>query len=191
MDGNNRIFIDAKGVEMSYLGKVEMDPRIITDKTRDSIVKGIEQGLETAKRLEKLGEIGEMEVGKGSNYLIIVTFKDMYVGNGVDFYEYIAKDTLNKIVGQSDNMASIPFEHMYFMSIDDFDLLTSGIASEGFNLTEIFDHAVKCDALWKTKKLTFGQHIDDKYPKKQAPVWLVTEAKQILERCRLRFNAKT
>ncbi|GAH92983.1 unnamed protein product, partial [marine sediment metagenome] len=46
--------------------------------------------------------------------------------------------------GQSDNIASIPFEHMYFMSIDDFDLLTSGIASGGINLTEILDHAVKC-----------------------------------------------
>lgn len=191
MDGNNRIFIDAKGVELSYLGKVEMDPRIIMGRTRDSIVKGIKQGLETAKRLKELGRIGEMELGKGDNYLIVVTFKDMYVGNGEDFYKYIVEDKLDRIIGQSDNLASIPFKHMYFMSIDDFDLLTSGIVSGGFNLTEIFDHAVKCDALWKTKKLTFGQHIYDKYPQKQVPVWLVTEAKQILERCRLRFNAKT
>ena len=191
MDMNNRIFIDAKGVEMSYLGMVGHQPEIITDKTRDSIVKGIEQGLETAKRLKKLGRIGEMEIGKGDNYLIIVTFKDMYVGNGVDFYEYIAKDTLNKIIGQSDNMASMPFEHMYFMSIDDFDLLTSGIASGGINLTEILDHAVKCDALSQTKKFTFEQHIYDKYPKTQAPVWLVNESKHVLEHCRLRFNAKT
>jgi len=191
IDKNNKIFIDAKGVEMSYLGMVGHQPEVVTDKTRNSVVKGIQQGFETARRLENIERIGEIEIGKGNYYLIVVTFKDMYVGNGVDFYEYVAKDTLNKIIGQSGDMASIPFEHMYFMSIDDFDLLTGGIASGEINLTKILDHAVKCDALPQTKKFTFEQHIYDKYPNTKAPIWLIDESKYILDCCSLRFNTKT
>jgi len=190
IDKGNKVFVDAKGVEMSYLGMVGHQPDIITDKTRSSIVKGIQQGFETARRLENVERIGEIELRKGNNYLIVVTFKNMYVGNGTDFYEYVAKDTLNKIIGQSGNMASIPFEHMYFMSIDDFDLLTGGIASGEIDLIEMLEHAVKSDTLPESKKFDFGQHIYDKYPKTQAPVWLVDESKFILDCCRLRFNMK-
>lgn len=190
IDRNNKIFIDAKGVEMSYLGMVGHEPEVITDKTRTSIVKGIQQGFETAKRLDNIERIEGIETEKGNNYLIVVTFKDMYVGNGPDFYEYLAKDTLNKIIWQSGNRASIPFEHMYFMSIDDFDLLTSGIASGEISLTEILDYAVKCDAKWEAKKFTFEQHIYDKYPNTKAPMWLIDEGKYILDCCRLRFNTE-
>lgn len=188
IDKNNKIFIDAKGVEMSYLGMVGHEPEVITDKTRNSIVKGIQQGFETAKRLGNVERIGEIETGSGNNFLIVVTFKDMYVGNGTDFYEYVAKETLDKIIGQSGNKASIPFEHMYFMSIDDFDLLTSGIALGEINLTEILDHAVKCDALTPTKKFTFKQHLYNKYPNAKAPLWLIDESKYVLDCCRLRFD---
>lgn len=188
MDEGNKIFIDAKGVEMSYLGMVGHQPEVITDKTRTSIVKGIQQGFEIARRLESINKIGEVEIGNGNDYLIVVTFKDMFVGNGLDFYEYVAKDTLNKLISQYGGMAPIPFEHMYFMSIDDFDLLTGGIASGEIELTKILEHAVKSDALWETKKFTFEQHIYDMYPKTKAPVGLVDESKYILDCCRLRFG---
>jgi len=191
LDKNNKIFIDAKGVEMSYLGMVGHQPEVITDKTRNSVVKGIQQGFETARRLENVERIDGIDIGKGHNYLLVVTFKDLFVGNGLDFYEYVAKDTLNKLINQSDSNPPIPFEHMYFMSIDDFDLLTGGIASGEINLTEILDYAVKCDALPQTEKFTFGQHIYDKYPKTKAPVWLIDESKYILDCCSLRFNTKT
>lgn len=188
LDEGDKIFVDAKGVEMSYLGMVGHQLEVIKDKTKTSIIKGIQQGFDTARRLEGINKIGEVEIRKGKNYLIVVTFKDMFVGNGLDFYEYIAKDTLNELISQYGGIAPIPFEHMYFMSIDDFDLLTGGIASREIELTKILEHAVKSDALWETKKFTFEQHIYDMYPKTKAPAWLVDESKYILDCCRLRFN---
>jgi len=188
MDESNKIFVDAKGVEMSYLGMVGHQPEVITDKTKTSIVKGIQQGFETASRLGSIRKFSEVEFGKGNNYLIVVTFKDMFVGNGLDFYEYVAKDTLNELISQYDGAPPIPFEHMYFMSIDDFDLLTGGIASGEIALAEILGHAVKSDTLWENKKFTFEQHIYDMYPKQKPPLWLLDESKYILDRCRVRFN---
>ena len=88
-------------------------------------------------------------------------------------------------------MSPIPFASMYFMPIDDFDLLIGGVASGEIDLKLILEHAVNSDALPQTKKFTFEQHIYDKYPKTQAPIWLVDESKYILECCSLRFNTKT
>jgi hypothetical protein len=190
IDEGNKIFIDAKGVEMSYLGMVGHQLNVITNKTRTSIVKGIQQGFEMASRLGNVKKLGEIEIGEGNDYLIVVTFKDMFVGNGLDFYEYVAKDILNKLMSQYGGTAPIPFEHMYFMSIDDFDLLSGGIASGEIGLTRMLKYAVKSDKLWETKKFTFAQHIYEMCPKIKPPTRLVDESKYILDCCRLRFNTE-
>jgi len=188
IDKDAKVFIDAKGVEMSYLGMVGHQPGVIKDRTRDSVIRGIQQGFETAKRLEGIDRINGTEIGKSDNYLIVVTFKDLFVGNGADFYEYVAKDTLNRLVSQTGGKVPIPFEHMYFMSIDDFDLLAGGVTKGEMGLVRTLDHAAKADASPQTKKFTFGQHIYDICPKAQPPKWLVDEAKYILDRCSLRFG---
>ena len=43
-DANCNILIDAKGVEMNQLGMVGHKPEVILDKTKTSVMKGIEQG---------------------------------------------------------------------------------------------------------------------------------------------------
>lgn len=189
VDDGNKAFVDAKGVEMSYLGMVGHMPKIITDKTRDSIIRGITQGFQTASRLEHTNTSVGAEMGQGKSYLIIVTFKDMFVGNGLDFYQYVAKDTLDGLIEEYGGTSPVPFEHMYFMSVDDFDLLLGGIASGHLRLTEALEHAVKCDATWETKKLTFGQHIIDLSPEIHPAQWLVAESTCILQRCRSRLQA--
>lgn len=190
IDNNNNIFIDAKGVEMAYLGMVGYKPEVITDKTRSSIVKGIQQGLETSRRIEDIKKIGNIEIGTGDNYLIIVTFKNLYIGNGMDFYSYVAKTTLDRIIKQIPNIL-IPFKHMYFMSVDEFDLLAGGIAAGKINLTEILEYAVKCDLQPNTKKFTFEQHIYDKYSNLEQPKWLISESEHILDCCSSRFDEHT
>ena len=108
VDRDAKVFVDAKGVEISYLGMVGHRPEIIKDKTKDSVIKGIQQGFETARRLQPLEKIGEVEIGKTENYLVVVTFKDLFVGNGTDFYQYVAKDTLDRLVAQSGGTRPFP-----------------------------------------------------------------------------------
>jgi len=188
IDNGSRIYIDAKGVEMAYLGMVGHQPEIITDKTKTSLIKGISQGIETAKRLNSIDIINETRVEKGNNYLLIVTFKEMFVGNGIEFYNYVAKETLDRLLTDNENRVLIPFQNMYFISIDDFDLLMGGIASREIELTQILEHAIKSDTDPLTMKFTFGQHISDRYPKLPYPSWLMEECKAIIESCRARFN---
>ncbi len=189
VDKDSNVFIDAKGVEMSYLGMVGHRPELIEHRTRDSIIKGIEQGFEVVKRLEGIDKIGGIPIGKTDNYLIIVTFKDLFVGNGRDFHNYVAQDTLDGLVSKYGAIAPIPFDHMYFMSVDDFDMLAGAIASQPIRLVEAIDHALRADSEPATKKFTFGQHLQDICPALESPKWLRDECEAILARCALRFSA--
>ncbi|MEW6142914.1 MAG: hypothetical protein AB1597_07170 [Chloroflexota bacterium] len=190
VDGETTVFIDAKGVEMSYLGMVGHQPEVIKDKTGNSIIKGIEQALGTASRLEGINEIAGVPIRNGNKYLIVVTFKDMFVGNGIDFYEYVAKETLDRIVSRYAGAAPIPFGHMYFVSVDDFDMMVSAIVSGATDLTRLLQQAVADDALAATKKFTFGQHVRKICPEVESPKWLYDESKSILDRCACRFDKK-
>ena len=188
IDAGTKVFIDAKGVEMAYLGMVGHQPEIVKDKTKNSVTKGIQQGFDTAKRLDAIGKVGDITVDYWKeNYLIIVTFKDLFLGNGSDFYTYIAKNALDKLTQQYDETAPIPFDHMYFMCIDDFDLLAEVVASGRASLSDILRFAVVSDAVGQTKKLTFRQHIMDLFPKAQEPKWLLAESHHILDECSLKF----
>lgn len=188
IDKDNKVFIDAKGVEMAYLGMVGHQPEIITDKTRTSIVKGIQQGLETASRLAAVGQLDGIDLTSGKNYLIVVTYKSMYVGNGMDFYQYVAKDLLDRTIKQEGYDLKIPFEHMYFMAIDEFELFTGGISSGEFELSELLEYAVKSDSLPQYNKFVFSQHIFEKHPNIKIPAWLVDESEYLLDCCKVRFE---
>lgn len=187
IDEDAAVFIDSKGVEMAYLGMVGYQREIIKDRSKDSVLKGIQQGLETAIRLKAVQHIGQLTFPKSKNYLIVVTYKDLFLGNGTDFYQYVAKDTLDRIVAGYKDI-QIPFEHMYFMQIEDFDLLMGSVASGESRLKDILELAVKSDGHPSTKKFTFDQHIWEACPDAKPPTWLIAEAKSITNRCVARFD---
>jgi hypothetical protein len=183
VDNGTNIFIDAKGVEMAYLGMVGHQPEIITDKTRDSILKGIMQGFETAANIKDLNMISGIPLGKNNSYLFVVTYKDMFLGTGQDFYESVAKATLNEIVAKFDGVPPISYDHMYFISIEEFDLLVSAICSKQIALNDFLVRVVQNDAAFQTKKFTFDQHIFEFFPDVQPPDWLIEESNKIRNRC--------
>ena len=61
VDDGATIFMDAKGVEMRTLGHVSPDPRIVSDKVKDSVIKGIRQAFKTAMRIGETDRVGDLE----------------------------------------------------------------------------------------------------------------------------------
>ena len=124
VDDNRNILIDAKGVEMNQLGMVGHRPEVILDKTKTSVMKGIQQGTEVADKLKDNSQIDGFQTGC-ENFLLVVTYKDFYVGNGKTFYEAIGRDGRERIdeIRAEYDASQLPYENMYFISIDDFDYL--------------------------------------------------------------------
>jgi hypothetical protein len=158
-DGAN-IFVDAKGVEMAYLGKVSHIPDVILDKVETSALKGIEQGFQIVRRLSAQGALSQTFPATTENYLLIITFKELYLGNGKDFYDAIARDKIDVLIGNG-NTPPIPLENIYFLTVDDMDHFANCVNKREVRFVDFIRKAVKEDRSANTKKFHFRQHLSE------------------------------
>lgn len=143
VDDNCNILIDAKGVEINQLGMVGHRPEVILGKTKTSVVKGIQQGTEVADKLKDIPQIDGLQTGC-ENFLLVVTYKDFYVGNGKTFYEAIGRERVDEIRAGYD-ASQLPYENMYFISVDDFDSLVRLVHDGQCGLAEAIKTIRKAD----------------------------------------------
>lgn len=154
-DNNSNVFIDAKAVEMSYQGKTAFSSEVLKDRTKTSILKAIEQACEVNERLSKNnGAINKTE----NNYLIVVTFKELYIGNGKTLYNAVAREKIDEIKRRyKDNF--IPIENMYFLTIDEFDIFLENIRLKRINLIDSLNTAIELDSEPATTQFDFSLHL--------------------------------
>ena len=152
------IFIDAKGVEMHYLGKVSDDPKVIEGKIKGSALKAIEQALDLNEKLLNFNSCDDLK-HQNKSYLLVVTYKELYIGNGRSLYESIGGDKIDSIYSKYVNGSHIPLEHIYFITVDEFDTLTSLVKSCDMDIVGILDSAVESDKDPASRKFNFEQHL--------------------------------
>lgn len=179
-ENSSNIFVDAKAVEMSAQGKTTHLTEIIRQKTKTSILKAIKQSHDVIKKITDKNDPAIPHTP--NNYLLVITFKDLYLGNGKDYYELIAKEKIDEIYNQYNNYSRIPPENMYFITIDDLDSLSSIVNSNKFTFTGVIDIAKKNDINPGTRKFDFRQHIDSLNVTAQISEYLVVEKDKMFER---------
>lgn len=167
--GDTNVLVDAKGVEMHRLGRVSHLGEVVEGKLKSSVISAIEQGNETVAALRLLNPENEVKFGAGSSFLLVVTYKGMYVGNGADLMEIIGQDRAASLVQKIGNPPLIPWNHIYYLSADEFDLLM-GAVQHGADLGTILQSAARADAVPTTKVWCFGNHLknlmlDKHYPR--------------------------
>ncbi|MEW6529294.1 MAG: hypothetical protein AB1473_00535 [Thermodesulfobacteriota bacterium] len=190
VDGNAHIYIDAKAVEATYIGEVTEDPEHIIQRVDSSVLKGVRQAYSLAQRLDGRTEVGPVTVGTPEErYLLIVTCKDLILGCGRDFYHYIARNELDEISRSYGNVAWIPFEHIYVISIEDFDLFVQAVRDGSIGMAECLRRAVAADATphWDQRKLIFRWHLYEMVGDLGPPTYLDVEFGEMMERIRNRF----
>lgn len=158
-DADANIFIDAKAVEMAYLGKVSHLADVVRGKTENSILKAIEQAHNVMARMNNMKVNNGHLQSRSKNYLIVVTYKELYVGNGRSFYEAIAKDKIDNIYAQYAGKQTIDLENMYFFSVEEFEIFAEAIHKKQIGLVEGIEKAKSDDSSPATMKFEFSQHI--------------------------------
>ncbi|MEX0335913.1 hypothetical protein [Vibrio tubiashii] len=153
----SNVFIDAKGVELPYLGKVSDDPKIILGKVKSSALKAIKQANSLNNYIFG-SSVSNLDF-KETNYLLVVTYKELYLGNGKTFHESIAKAAIDEIYDDIDSEARIPLSNIYFLSIESFDHLCSIIKRTNMTFSEVIEHAKSNDQNYQTMKFDFRQHL--------------------------------
>ncbi len=181
VDDNCNILIDAKGVEMNQLGMVGHKPEVILDKTKTSILKGIQQGTEVADKLKDIPQIDGLQTGC-ENFLLVVTYKDCYVGNGKTFYEAIGRERVDEIRAGYDT-SQLPYENMYFISVDDFDYLVRLVHDGQCGLAEAIKTIREADREPSKSTFLFRHGLKTHFGngQMQMPEYLEDEFKKIMD----------
>ena len=180
------ILIDAKGVEMAFLGMVSHRAEVVLDKARSSIVKGIEQGFEVSEKIKDKQNVGELEIGK-ENFLLVVTFKDLYAGNGERFYETVGKDKIDEIRTKY-SKDLLPLENIYFISADDFDILVALVENDLSSLLDILKKAREDDKDPQSSRFLFRMHLTAGRVDSLKPKYLDEAFYKVEGRCRERLE---
>jgi hypothetical protein len=165
------IFIDAKAVELPYLGKVSDNPNVILGKVENSALKAIKQAYEVNNNLLACSN-DSLPKFKDNNYLLVVTYKELYLSNGSVFYESVASDKIDVLKSNIAKEAIIPMENIYFITLESFELLCSILKQHNLNVAQIIEHAKQNDKEAQSKKFEFNQHLYSLNIKVQRPDYL-------------------
>ena len=136
------IFVEAKAVAMSLQGMVTDRPGTVRSQTKASVIKGIEQAISLAHVLGKGAKVAGETTGTKQNYLLIVTYKELYVGNGQQFYDVFASKQIEKILKKYNGGEHLPLSNIFIVSMNEFDVLLGSIHRGSKTLTDYMHDAV-------------------------------------------------
>ena len=157
-----RIFIDAKGVELAKKGMFTHDKDIAKSAVETSLLSAYEQGQATAARV-LLSSPPTKHGQQIENYLIAVTYKELYIGNGESLALAIgdkALDSKDAYIYEKFGIKSpIPRDHIYFLTINEFEILARLVEDNKITFSAALERAKQADSVPLNKKFVFDLHI--------------------------------
>lgn len=159
VDQGNTILIETKGVALPPKAMVAKQPGTVVSASKSSLIKGIEQAFDVASRLADLECVGGTVLGIKDTYLLIVTFKDIFVGNGETFRNFIAPDEIDRIIRDAGDKEWIPLSNIFFISVDELDLMLGYLANGSHTLSDFLEHAKKHQSMSLPKLYSFRNNI--------------------------------
>lgn len=155
---NTNIFIDAKAVEMNDKGRAAYSPATLSSSLKASILKAIDQAHDVNSRLSKQDPSLRLSQ-KNVNYLVVVTYKELYATNGTRLKNELASEAFTKITEKYSPDCHIPPENIFFLTINDFDNLIQAISTEKTTALAILNEAKHRDTDPYTSCFHFEQHL--------------------------------
>ena len=123
------------------------------------MLKAIEQAHAVYSQFDQLKEITGLAREEITPYVLIVTYKEHFLGNGVTLSESIAKDKLEAIQKKYPD-ANIPLENIYCISVDNFDFMTEAVRRGEKTYSDILKAAIVADKQPETKCYNFDLHLN-------------------------------
>jgi hypothetical protein len=160
VENHTPVLIDAKGVEMSPRGRVSQRADLVFSAIKESAIKGIVQGMATARRIIDLQSSSGIPPSSGVPFLIVVTFDDLFLGSNSEFGTIFGRHLLGRLEREFGVPLPIPLEHVFFLTIDEFEGLLASVHEKRGTIAGILADARARDADPHTRKFVFQQHLD-------------------------------
>ena len=158
-EGSDVIFMDAKATEIKVPDRYSQSPKRIQDRIKGSVLKAIEQAHSVYSQFDKLSDLTGLKQAEITPYVLIVTYKEHYLGNGVTLADSIAQDKIEAIQQKYPNV-SIPLENIYCISVDNFDFMTEAVRRGEHTYSDILKTAIVADKNPETKCYCFDLHLN-------------------------------
>jgi len=184
VDQDVNVFVEAKAVEATYIAEVSEDIQVIINRLKSSVIEAVEKAYQLVQELETVTAVAGVGLGGSEErYLLVVTYSDLFLGSGNDFYRLIAKDALDDIVAKSNGRQWIPFANMYFVSLENFDLFMEVVHQGRIRMTDVLRKAVAADAtaIDEQRKFIFRQHLYEIVGDLDVPKYLSDEFQRIFD----------
>jgi hypothetical protein len=162
------VFIDAKGVEMNDGIMVTANAELLTRQAENSILKGLSQAQELVARMQ-LTE---------PPFVLIVTYKHLFLGSGDDFARYADPIRFASAVGQR---AGLEMSKVFFVSVEEFDYLASALGQKNMHLATLLEELSAKERTQEGKRMMMMQHIHDRLRPYAMPPYLAEEFQLIEE----------
>ncbi|BDY05970.1 hypothetical protein [Ferrimonas sp. YFM] len=150
------ILVDSKAIEPDMVVKTSTDKGKIEKRLEGSFIKGLVQSQECAKKLKEIGYI------EGNKKLssIIVTHKNYQIPSARALNEVIDSEIEQKVIDEVGSV-EVPISRVYYLSIDEFEMLLEVCKSESLSLSEIIDVVEGLDQELGKRKSFFSQYLEN------------------------------
>lgn len=122
------------------------------------VIKAVEQAHSLSHEIRKRSDVSNEFTLHSADFLLIVCNVDLIIGNLYKFAELFdeKKERLEAKYFCSD----LPLNHIYVVSIDEFERFCSVAGMHGIDVVEFLIRASSDDADHRTAKFSFKQHLD-------------------------------
>lgn len=178
-EGDDVIFMDAKATEVKTYEKITQSSSSIQDRIKGNILKAIEQAYSVYSHFDEFGDGLNLTSDKVIPYILIVTYKEYFIGNGITLFHSIAKDKI-KAIQTKYSSVNIPLENIYCITIDNFDMMTEQVRQGNLKYIDILKAAIRADSSSETKCYSFDLHLSEQGIR-DMPEWINLECKKSLD----------
>ena len=145
------ILVEAKGIEASHHTRAYPSDKIMINTYKKDIVKALAQAHEVVEIFKINNLIDEA-------FLFIVTYKELYLGDGEDVWNEFAKTSLNNYYRIKD--FNIKPENLFFIPINSFDRLLRITDGDIEQMIKILKEVIK-QKKGETKKYIFEDYLKE------------------------------
>ncbi|HAR41269.1 MAG TPA: hypothetical protein DCS07_01335 [Bdellovibrionales bacterium] len=155
------LFIEAKGIEMRFLARLDPSDEVMRDSLEDSIIKGVVQGMIVANRVIK-NPPERLRNLRQPFFLLLVTYKELYLGSGSEAWsEFLEEAVLPHLRNSSITEPPIKPDHIFFISVKDYDRLIQAVGHDINRAFAILKAIIILSKEPVSRKLVFGMYLDE------------------------------
>ncbi|WP_429323771.1 GapS1 family protein [Pantoea agglomerans] len=153
-EGEARVFIDSKAVMPHRHLRESADARMLNKKIQANLIEGLEKGEKCASIINKIEKRSPCE----RDSLIIILYQDHFISNGAFIASNIQPDVFDNLRQELQHLP-IPANRVYYLTIDEFEMLIDICRLKHLTITEIIDRISDSDRIPMTQKLNFEMHL--------------------------------